>query len=122
MCNEVVQGLGHHVSQPRKLLWCRVQNAKRVFYHRHLRKLYKTILASLCRKSLKSLPGFRVWATCRVRTPSSLGPCSNDAHTFLISVNEGWLDPHRWRNQLAVSAEKMRGMIVEKTRPNPGRW
>ena len=28
-----------------------------------------------------------------MRTPSSLVPCSNDVHTFLISVKEGWLDP-----------------------------
>ena len=43
-------------------------------------------------------------ASCRVRTPSNLGACSNDVHTFLVSVEEGWLDPLRWKGQLAVSA------------------
>ena len=54
--------------------------------------------------------------------PVTLVPYSNDAHTFHISVEEGWLDPHRCRDQLAVSAEEMRGMLVEKTSPGPGRW
>ena len=32
-------------------------------------------------------------------------PCINDAHTFLIFVGDGWLQPFHWKGQLAVSAE-----------------
>ena len=41
-----------------------------------------------------------------VRTPQYV-VCdlqSDDAQTVLIVVEEGWPDPHRWRDQLAVSA------------------
>ena len=49
----------------------------------------------------------------RVR-PVPLMPHSNDAHTFVISVEEGWLDPHHWRDQLAVSAEKCVACLLRK--------
>merc|ERR1712135_251212 len=35
---------------------------------------------------------------------------SDDAQTFLIVVGGGWHDPHRWRDQLAVSAGSGRSL------------
>ena len=90
--------------------------SERAFHHRHLRKLYKIILAPLCRKITQ-----KSWDSCVecVRLVT-LVLCSYDAHTFFIPVEEGWLDPHRC-DQLAVSAEEMRGTPVEKTSPGPER-
>ena len=49
--------------------------------------------------------GSEVWASCECVRPVCLGDLQSDeAQTFLIVVGEGWHDPHRWRDQLAVSA------------------
>ena len=73
--------LGHHV---RKLLWFRVRNGEDSLACAIVEALNVYSIIDICEsstrqsllrfvgKSLKSLPGFRVWATCRVRTPSSL--------------------------------------------------
>ena len=42
-------------------------------------------------------------------------PCSNDAQTFLIVVQEGWHVSHRWRDQLAVSARSGRSLTSKPT-------
>ena len=45
----------------------------------------------------------------------ALATCSNNAQTFLIVVEEGWHDSHRWRDQLAVSARSGRSLTSKPT-------
>ena len=89
----------------------------------NLQKLVKVkgrnlILASLCRKIAQK--PFLSFHRAECVRPDPLMPYSNDAHTFLISEKKGWLDPHRRRNQLAVSAEEMCGKLVEQQVLIPG--
>ena len=77
------------------------------FHHQHLRKLYKIILASLCRKiAQRSFLGFACGASLRwAKTATDVRsevrgivqsayaqyasvPCNSDAHTFLIVVGK----------------------------------
>ena len=48
--------------------------------------------------ALGKASGSEVWGIVQsASAQSTLVPCSNDDHTFFISVEESWIDPFRWK-------------------------
>ena len=42
-----------------------------------------------------------VWGIVQITSAQyTLMPCSNDDHTFFISVEESWLDPLHWKEKV----------------------
>ena len=97
--------------------------SERAFHHRHLRKLYKIILASLCRKiTQKSFLGSCVGHRAECVRPVTLVPCSNDAHTFLISVEEIGSITIAGETSLQCLQKKCVACLLRKHVLVPGRW
>ena len=133
MCNEIVQVLGIKSASWTSLVRVPVtlisasggegRNlcSERAFHHRHLRKLYKIIFASLCGKiAQKSFLGFVCGHRAECVRPVTSVPCSNDAHTFLISVEEGWLDPIAGETSLQCLQKKCVARLLRKQVLVPG--